>query len=75
MFEFLQPISTKNQATFHKLYSTITSLINTIDSWYSNMDRREKKLAVFLKKAFDTIDHTILFEKIEIYGIRGITGD
>ena len=77
MFEFLQPIFTKNQAAFRKLYSTITSLINRTDSWYSTMDRKEVNLAIFLdlKKAFDTVDHTILLAKLEKYGIRGITGD
>ena len=77
MFEFLQPIFTKNQAAFRKLYSTITSLINSTDSWYCTMDRKEVNLAIFLdlKKAFDTVDYTILLAKLEKYGIRGITGD
>ena len=71
MFEFLQPIFTKNQAAFRKLYSTITSLINSTDNWYSTMDRREVNLAIFLdlKKAFDTVDHTILLAKLEKYGM------
>ena len=77
MVEFLQPIFTKNQAAFRKLYSTVTSLINSTDSWYSTIDRKEVNLAIFLdlKKAFDTVDHTILLVKLEKYGIRGITGD
>ena len=77
MFEFLQPIFTKNQAAFRKLYSTITSLINSTDNWYSTMDKREVSLAIFLdlKKAFDTVDHTILLAKLEKYCVRGIKGD
>ena len=78
MFEFLQPaIFTKNQAAFRKLYSTITSLKNSTDSWHSTMDRNEVNLAVFLdlKKAFDTVDHSFLLAKLKKYGIRGITGD
>ena len=77
MFGFFQPFFTKNQAAFRKLYSTITSLINSIDSWYSTMDRKEVNLAIFLdlKKAFDTVDHSILLAKLEKYGIRGIGGD
>ena len=61
IFEFLQPIFKKNQAAFRKLYSKITSLINSTESWYSTMDRREMNLAIFvdLKKASDTVEHTI----------------
>ena len=53
IFEFLQPMFTKNQAAFRKLYSTITSLMNCTDSWYANMNRTEVHLAIFLdlKKA------------------------
>ena len=77
IFEFLQPIFTKNQAAFRKLYSTITSLINSTDSWYSAMDRKEVSLVIFLdlKKAFNAVNDTILLAKLEKYGISGITGD
>ena len=66
MLDFLQPIFTNNQAAFRKLCSTKTSLINSTESWYSTMDRREVNQAIFLdlKKAFDTFDHTILLAKL-----------
>ena len=77
MFEFPQPIFTKNQAAFRKLYSTIRSVIACRDSWYSITDRREVNLAIFLnlRKAFDAINHSILLAKLEKYHIRGITDD
>ncbi len=31
---------TPNQSAFRKLYSTVTSLINSTDYWYDNMEKR-----------------------------------
>ena len=58
---------TDNQATFCKLYSTMTSLITSIDYWYENIDCSKINLTIFmdLKKAFDTVDHTILIQKLQ----------
>ena len=44
---------------------------------YENMDSRKINLTLFLdlKKAFDTVDHSVLMKKLRMYGIRGSAGD
>ena len=65
----------KNQSAFRKLYSTITSLMRSTDHWYENIDKKKLNLTIFLdlKKAFDTVDHKLLLEKMSRYGMRDIT--
>ena len=58
---------------FRKNHSTSLSLIHLINKISSAIDKRESTVGVFLdlSKAFDTLDHQILFTKLEHYGIRG----
>jgi hypothetical protein len=48
-------------------YSTITALIQMCDKWYENMGSGKLTRVVFLniRKAFDSIDHVILPEKLQ----------
>ena len=66
-----------SQSAFQKFCSTITSLIDSTDKWYDNINDKQLNLTIFLdlKKAFDTVDHAILIGKLRKYGIRGIAGD
>ena len=70
-------VLTMSQSAFQKLCLTITSLIDSTDYWYENIDHKQLNLAIFLnlKKAFDTVDHKILLEKLRKYGIRELSGD
>ena len=60
-----------SQLAFQKLYSTITSSIDSTGHWYENIDHKQLNLAIFLdlKKAFYAVDHKILLEKLRKYGI------
>ena len=50
----------------------MTSLIASTDCWYENIDCSKINLTTFLvlEKAFNTVDHTILIQKLQKYGIK-----
>ena len=79
MYDYLRSrdILTTSQSAFQKLCLTMTSLIDSTELWYENIDHKQVNLATFLdlKKAFDTLDHEILLEKLEAYGVRELGGN
>ena len=64
----------KNQYGFRKQMSTSLAIIEILEEITNSPDNHEATVGVFidLKKAFDTVDHSILIEKFYHYGIRGI---
>ena len=70
-------ILSKNQYGFRKNHSTSLALLDLYDKISLAIDRKEFAVGVFLdlSKAFDTLDHNILFEKLAHYGIRGVALD
>jgi hypothetical protein len=63
----------KYQFGFRGYHSTNMALIVLIDKIASAIDKGEQVLGVFLdfRKAFDTVNHHILLNKLYKYGIRG----
>ena len=64
----------KSQYGFRKQMSTSLAIIELVEEITNSLDNHESTVGVFidLKKAFDTVDHGILIEKLYHYGIRGI---
>ena len=64
----------EHQFGFRRGYSTKHSLVNLMDQITKSVDNRQVTLGIFLDfaKAFDTINHDILLQKMHHYGIRGI---
>jgi hypothetical protein len=53
------------------------ALLKLVDDISEQMDNKKHSIGVFidLSKAFDTIDHNVLIQKLARYGIRGIALD
>ena len=61
-----------HQYRFRAGHSTELSALELTDRIITALDNHNSPLNIFLdlSKAFDTLDHTILFDKLLYYGIR-----
>lgn len=70
-------ILNKEQFGFREQLSTIDAIVKLTNHIFENFDNKTTSAAIFcdLSKAFDSMDRNTLLQKMENYGIRGITND
>ena len=66
-------ILTKEQSGFRPKHSTVSALLKVTDEWLKALDEGKYTGTIFvdLQKAFDTVDHEILLNKLEQIGVTG----
>ena len=62
-----------NQFGFRSKHSTFHALVSAVENLHDAIDNKNFTLGIFIdfSKAFDTVRHNILLEKLKNYGIRG----
>jgi len=76
LIEYLEKSCTifDQQFGFRSSHSTVYALILMIDKIQKAIDTKNYSCGIFIDlcKAFGTVDHHVLLDKLEYYGVRGI---
>ena len=64
-----------SQFGFLKNKSTTDALVNLTEHIYESLNSKNHHISILidLKKAFDTVNNSILSRKLELYGVRGLS--
>lgn len=67
-------IINESQYRFCKKRSSTKAITEAVEEITKALDKEKNALGIFidLKKAFDTLNHSILINKLELYGLRGV---
>ena len=78
MYNFIAKfnILSKSQFGFMRSSSTTLAIFTLLKKYYSVVNLKGFSISLFidLKKAFDLVDRQILYEKLQNYGFRGLSG-
>ena len=73
--EFLSKFKILNhhQYGFRQHHSTYMAVLELVNQIFQGFENKEYTIGIFvdLKKAFDTVNHNILIDKLKFYGIHG----
>jgi hypothetical protein len=74
LYNYIEPALYEKQFGFRSKRSTIHAILEFCTDIIESFENKQVTMATFLdlSKAFDTIDHRILINKLQLYGIRGI---